>query len=162
MRLFMGLFLLASGCATALRGTHQRVTIQTDPPHATVQVDQKTYTAPVTLDLDRNAKQTVTVRKPGYQSIQFLLFAKLDAWSIPEFMLPGGEVLMTADITAGGAKKYNHLAVIQLKPTTAPTTRPTVYYEWNGELITAKQLQQIQSRMAAQRRLEMAQPPISR
>ncbi|MEO0112086.1 MAG: caspase family protein [candidate division WOR-3 bacterium] len=67
--LLMGMMLGFLGCATMLRGTHQLVRIETDPPGALVTIDnnQKLIT-PASVKLKRNQSHLLYFEKTGYQS----------------------------------------------------------------------------------------------
>lgn len=76
--------LLISGCATATRGTHEVVKIESEPPGATILTDIETTNkslsldgvygcrpTPCSLNIPRRSNTVVTASKPGYQPIKF-------------------------------------------------------------------------------------------
>jgi hypothetical protein len=154
--------LITGGCATAMRGTTQRVRVESDPASATVTLDEKTYTTPFEVTLKRNARHTVLVSAPGYQPVQFMLEGKLDAAGMGNIVLPGGTVLLAGDVASGGAKNYNRLAKIHLQKIDSPTTQPITMYEWQGRLLTESQLNAAKQRQEEDQRQEMQEQKISR
>ena len=153
---------VAGGCATALRGTKQSVRVESEPAHATVQIDETSYTTPFEVTLKRNEKHVVTVSAPGYQAVRFVLEGKLDAAGVSSFVLPGGSVLVAGDVATGGARNYNRLAKIRLQKTGSPTTQPVTMYEWQGKLLTEEQLKQAKAKLAAEQRELMQEQKVSR
>lgn len=67
--LAIGLLLLASaGCATIVKGSHQKVPIASDPPAADVIVDGALVgQTPISLDMKRKHDHLVTIQKTGYR-----------------------------------------------------------------------------------------------
>lgn len=75
---------LISGCATATRGTHEVVKIESAPPGATILTNIETTNkalsldgfygcepTPCNLNIPRRINTVVTASKPGYQPIKF-------------------------------------------------------------------------------------------
>lgn len=63
------------GCATILRGTKQDITIETDPPGATIRHLRtgETWSAPVELRLPRGKRHEFLATLDGHESAQFRL-----------------------------------------------------------------------------------------
>ncbi len=63
-----GIMLALSGCATSINSDHQSVTIFTDPPEATVVIDDYLHViAPGTVSLNRKSDHVAIVEKDGYE-----------------------------------------------------------------------------------------------
>src|SRR5437667_6527369 len=120
--LLVTVLLFSCGCATALRGTKQKVTFRTEPADATVNVDGTDYPAPAEVVLARRERHVVMVSKQGYQSVQFDFEGKLDPMTLGQFAIPGGSLLVGGDVASGGALQYNKMAIIKLEKVDAPTT----------------------------------------
>ena len=67
--------LLGSGCATMFMGAHQRIQVLSDPPGATVKVDNYISSTPTILKLRRKYDHFITIEKSGYDPI----YAKIDS-----------------------------------------------------------------------------------
>jgi hypothetical protein len=135
--------LLATGCATIVRGTHQTVAIRSNPSGATVFVDGKTYTTPAQLDLARRQSHGVVLTKEGYRTIQFQLEPQWDGTSlVGNLILPGGSVGFVADSANGADKAFFQLAEINMVPATQPTDPVLILKDYKGHLLTDEQLAQ--------------------
>lgn len=75
---------LTTGCATAIRGTHEVVKIESEPPGATIVTDIETTNknlsvgnfygcepTPCSLNIPRRTNTVVTASKPGFEPIKF-------------------------------------------------------------------------------------------
>ena len=59
----------ASGCATIVNGTSQKIQVTSEPAGAAVLVDEKSsYSTPVKLRLERRRDHMVVFSKDGYES----------------------------------------------------------------------------------------------
>lgn len=129
----------ASGCATVSRGGKQKVKFVTEPPGATLTLGEQTHTTPVELTLKRNKKHEVTLTKPGYQGVKFLLKGKWDGGGAGavalDAALPGGSVLFVVDTLSGSDRKFNEIATINLPPATQPAPPLVTLYEHKGKLL---------------------------
>ena len=66
--LILALGLSATGCATIVQGTTQKIKVSSEPPDATVQVDGKVAgTTPVKLRLKTHKDYVLTFIKEGYK-----------------------------------------------------------------------------------------------
>jgi hypothetical protein len=153
---------VSGGCSTMFRGSSQSVRFVTEPANATVVIDKTTYRAPVEVELRRADKHEVTVSAPGYQPIKFAFEGKIDAVTLSQVALPGGSVLVGADVASGAGMSYNKLAKIRLVPAEHPTTQPVRLYEWRGDLLTWGELNEHKAALDQHRREAMLGPKIHR
>jgi hypothetical protein len=132
---------MLGGCATLARGNTQLVKFATNPPAALVVVDGTKYVSPADVVFKRNKKgHEVTVSKPGYQTITFILKSHWDAGGVGavavDAAVPGGSALFVIDTLYGADRNFDKLATITLSKETAATTQPLVLYEHKGKLMT--------------------------
>lgn len=122
------------GCASAINGTTQTVTFASDPPGATMTLDGREYTVPVTIQVPRKQMHLAVFRKEGYHITEFAVrrrqspvFMANAAWGI---LGPIG-VLITAatagaDVASGAAWDLEPAAVnatlVPRKPGSSPHT----------------------------------------
>src|SRR5512140_3027390 len=90
-------FLAMTGCATAMRGTQQKMEVNTDPDGATVAIDDAKYTTPAKIVLKRKAEHTVVISKEGYRTVKFKMKAQWDGVSLMSLALPGGSIMFATD-----------------------------------------------------------------
>lgn len=70
--------LALAGCGTLARGTHENVSVVTNPPGAVVAfADGRTCTSPCTVRQPRSEGLLVTVSHPGCQSVAATIVPKL-------------------------------------------------------------------------------------
>jgi hypothetical protein len=94
------LLTLPTGCATILRGSHQNIRVETDPPGATASADSETITTPGVLKIARQSKTLeVLVEKEGYVSVRVPLVRRVD---VP---YPGDLVLAVTAMVGGALTK---------------------------------------------------------
>lgn len=134
--LFVSILILSTsgGCASLVRGDRQKVTFDTDPQGATVQVGQTTATTPAKIPLKRKEVHQVTISKPGYRTVEFELRAQWDGASIGSFALPGGSIWATTDRVSGADLAFYKLEKIKLEPTTSPSESPLKLIQYRGKL----------------------------
>lgn len=66
---FLGLMLVCSGCATVIRGTTDKVNVESQPSGARITLsDGKTGVTPATFELPRNGQIQVTCTLEGFES----------------------------------------------------------------------------------------------
>jgi len=112
----IGLMVMAcTGCATAVRGDSQKIRFETEPPGATVKVDEKTYTTPVQMKLKRNQNHDVVISKEGYRTLMFTMIGKWDGASIAGAALPGGSVSVATDRATGADLSFYEVPKIKLE-----------------------------------------------
>ncbi len=71
---------LGTGCATIVKGTTQRVQINSEPTGATARVGGKTVTTPASVLLKSADLYTVVVSKEGYHTEKVSLEGERAAW----------------------------------------------------------------------------------
>ena len=113
--LILGVVFLA-GCGTIRHGTTQQLTISSNPAGAIVVVDgvERAQT-PVSLELSRKDRHTVSVSMFGYENYQTVVGRKWATWS-----LLGGPVGLLIDNATGGLYKFesNQIDVFMTPDTT--------------------------------------------
>lgn len=141
------ILLLAGGCATAMRGNEQKVTIVTDPPGATVRVvdpsANHTMTTPATLTLKRKQAYEVIISKEGYAPIVFIYQGVWDGATMGNVIMPGGSLGAGMDLASGADLSFNELRTIKLTPATGPTTMPTSMKEYRGKIVTPEEYERL-------------------
>lgn len=91
----------ATGCATILNGTSQKISVSSSPDGAIVLVDEKnTYTTPVKLRLERRRDHLLVLSKDGYEEQTVKLTHVLSAAVCGNILL-GGLLGWVFDIFAG-------------------------------------------------------------
>jgi hypothetical protein len=94
---------LASGCATIVNGSTQRVEIASDPPGATAKVDGIPIgTTPTSIDLKRGDPHSVTIQKDGYVTDEESIEQGTSGW-IAGNILFGGLIGLIVDYSTGAA-----------------------------------------------------------
>jgi hypothetical protein len=96
--------LLASACATILRGTRDQVGISSQPSGAEVIVDNEFYgKTPVTAELKRKDKHIVTIKLEGYQPFEMTLTRKASGFVFGNLVFgPGAVIGLAVDALTGG------------------------------------------------------------
>lgn len=93
--------LMFSGCGTLIHGTEQEVNIQSNPPGASVIIDGvERGQTPVSVELSRKSRHTISVSLFGYNSYQIMVDRKFSAWA-----LLGGPIGILIDDATGGMYK---------------------------------------------------------
>jgi len=138
--LCMCLVSTVGGCASLARGNTQTIIVATNPPAALVVADGINYVSPASVVFKRNKKaHTITVSKPGFQTITFVLKSHWDAGGVGaiavDAAVPGGSALFVIDTIYGSDRDFNKLATITLPQAEGPTTEPLVLYEHKGKLM---------------------------
>ena len=105
MLILVGVMSLSS-CATIISGTKQAVTIQSSPPDALVKVDGRPIgRTPLTTQLDKKDKQTLTVEKDNYKTFSTAMSTTLDPWFWGNILI-GGLFGTTTDAATGAINRY--------------------------------------------------------
>jgi hypothetical protein len=124
------------GCATLLRGTHEKMDFATNPSGATLAIGGKTYQTPAVVDLKRKAVYPVIITMPGYRTIQFNLVSEWDGVSlVTNLIVPGGSAGMIYDRLNGSDMSFYKLTRINLEPATRPDDPPVVLRPFEGLLL---------------------------
>ncbi|HEX4046854.1 MAG TPA: PEGA domain-containing protein [Elusimicrobiota bacterium] len=97
----------ASGCATIVKGTTQDMTFHSNPEGASVSVDGKTLgRTPLTYPLKKDAYDSVTFEKDGYETLMMPLGHPISGWFWGNIIF-GGLVGSTTDGISGAALEYS-------------------------------------------------------
>ena len=118
------------GCASIIHGSKQKLTFQSTPTGATVDVTDAmgvshgTCFTPCTLDLKRKNQYKATLLKDGFEPVELLIDRKSDGWIWGNILL-GGIIGLIVDFSNGAAYK--------LSPTELHATLPTI----TGQLLPA-------------------------
>jgi hypothetical protein len=124
------------GCATILRGTHEKMDFNTTPSGATVAVGGGTYQTPVVVDLKRRQLYPVVITKPGYRTIHFDLKPEWDGVSlVTNLIVPGGSAGMIYDRLNGADMSFHKLTKIDMEPSTRPDEPPVLLTPFEGLLL---------------------------
>ena len=90
-----------SGCATIINGTSQKIQATSNPPGATVNVDDAdSYATPVKLRLERRRDHVLVFTKDGYES-QTVRMIHVISEAVVGNTLLGGPLGWVFDIFAG-------------------------------------------------------------
>lgn len=90
-----------SGCATIINGTSQKIQATSNPPGATVKVDdENSYVTPVKLRLERRRDHVLIFTKDGYESQTVRMIHVISEAVIGNTLL-GGPLGWVFDIFAG-------------------------------------------------------------
>lgn len=114
----IALALCASGCATIVQGSYERVAFETEPAGATVRAYSQACTTPCSLRLKRNRNVEAEIRKPGYEPETVLIRYELDPWILGNIVfLPLAPLGGVVDIVSGaGFQLYPEHVAIPLRP----------------------------------------------
>jgi hypothetical protein len=111
---------MASGCATIVNGSTERVEITSDPPGATAKVDGIPIgTTPTSIDLKRGEPHSVTIEKDGYVSDEESIGQGTSGW-IAGNILVGGLVGLIVDYSTGAAHTLKPESVSPVLMASAP------------------------------------------
>lgn len=125
--------LLASGCATVVRGTKQNVRIESNPAGATIQLSTGARgVTPATFDLPRKDLVVVDFTKEGYEPLSVTM---VPMQSKAGTIAGAGNALIGGAI--GGAIDGGTGATLDLQPnplivTLRPIRDPTMPANWRG------------------------------
>lgn len=140
----LGVFLVSTGCATAIRGPKQKMKFETDPPGATVSIKgQQPFTTPGEIRLRRADQQEVTITKEGYRTILFDMVANWDGVSLTSMALPGGTAWTATDRATGADLAFYKLSKIKLIPATQPNEPPLRLIQHRGQLYTEEEYRKV-------------------
>lgn len=134
MKLLVVVALMAplAACATMARGMSQNVDIASEPPGAKVETSlgKACEATPCTLEkVSREAKFTVTVSKPGYQTATTQVVHQTSAAGAAavaaSFAIPGGILWSLIDANFGASQDLTPNPVtVTLQPEGAPAAKP--------------------------------------
>lgn len=115
-------FLVAgfTGCASIIKGTSQKITINTVPPQATCTVVQNhniiatIAETPQIIEVSKSKHDlTLTCDKPGYQTAIHVIPSDVEAMTIGNVLL-GGVIGLAIDAGTGALNKYDANVTITL------------------------------------------------
>lgn len=96
--------LMATGCATIISGTNQTLTFTSKPPGAEVYLDgQMIGTTPVSVEVRKNQKNTVMLKKDGYRTVTRDITKSYDNVALLNVFWD----LSTTDMISGAAFEYD-------------------------------------------------------
>lgn len=96
---------LATGCATIIHGTTQKVGIASTPPGAKVSIDNQPYgLTPVFADLKRKESHTVVFELDGYEKTSLTITNSVSGWIWGNLAF-GGLIGLAVDGISGGIYK---------------------------------------------------------
>lgn len=117
-----------SACASVVSGTSRDITINTEPPAATCNLNRNgsqiggAGPTPETVNVSRSKYDIdVTCQKPGYRNGSATIQSEFEPWTIGNIAL-GGLVGMIVDMSTGAIADYPSQATVRLSP--APGTAP--------------------------------------
>jgi len=120
--LVLSLALLASGCATLIKGTSQTVTVNTDPAGAlcTFTRDARTVAVvnptPGSVPVEKaNGSIAISCRKQGFQDAEGSLASEFQPMTFGNILL-GGIVGVVVDAASGAMNQYPETVTITLVP----------------------------------------------
>jgi len=137
----IGLMCMVTGCAT-IRGSEQKMKIETDPTGASLIVDNQKYTTPADVVLKRRDAHKISVAKDGYRPITFHFESTWDGASMTDLVLPGGSALLGLAVATGSDKQFNQLGTIKLEKTTEPNPKELELFQYRGKLLTKPEYDQ--------------------
>jgi PEGA domain len=96
------------GCATIVKGRYQDLTVNSNPPGATFEVDGISGTTPAIVPVERKLRShTVVITKPGYETAQIRVGRDLNLWTAGNIIwgLFGAPIGVGVDLINGSAYK---------------------------------------------------------
>lgn len=121
--LLMAAALSVAGCGTVVRGTTEKVTVNTKPRGAAVRTSlgDKCPRSPCTFEVKRNKAFDAYATKPGYREGQVHVATKISKdgaiKTAGNFLLPGGSAGFVIDAVTGAALDHTpNPATIVLQP----------------------------------------------
>jgi len=115
-----------TSCATVFSGSHQTLTIDSEPPGAEVFIKGRNIgTTPVDLVVDRefsdlvNGGKSIYIEKEGYRRSHYLLTANLNPISIVNL---ANIVCWAIDAATGSITRYDRYHYFRLQPERAQTS----------------------------------------
>jgi hypothetical protein len=99
--------LTLQSCATILTGTSDKITIQSVPPGASIEVDGESMgTTPAIIKVKRNTLPTVSILLDGYEEKQINLHKKFNPAAILNIII-GGIPGLIVDAATGAISKFD-------------------------------------------------------
>lgn len=89
-----------NGCATVVSGKTQDVMIRSNPPGATVKIDEIVMgTTPMVANIVRKKRHAISISKPGYQEVSQGTTRGFNGWYLGNILLGGIIGLIVDPIT---------------------------------------------------------------
>jgi hypothetical protein len=105
--LFLVAISLASGCASIVSGTDQKLTFNSEPDGATVTVSGRVLgKTPFTVPVDKGKNQSLVFEKEGYKTFTTQLSTTMNAWFFGNIVL-GGVIGSTTDGVSGAIHEFS-------------------------------------------------------
>lgn len=107
----------SGGCATIVNGSDQTVAIASNPPNATVELDDgRTFKTPATIKFARKRDHVVTISLDGYETEQVTLMRTISG-SVAGNIIAGGFIGWGIDAMTGSQYKLMPAAIsVDLRP----------------------------------------------
>jgi hypothetical protein len=97
----VSLLLIQSGCATIVSGKTQDVMIRSNPPGATVKIDEiVSGTTPMVANLIRKKRHAISISKSGYQEVSHATTRGFNGWYLGNLIF-GGIIGLIVDPISG-------------------------------------------------------------
>lgn len=133
---------LASGCASIVTGTDQKLTFNSEPEEATVTVSGRVLgKTPLTVLVDKGTNQSITFEKEGYKTHTAQLSTTMEPWFFGNIIF-GGLIGSTTDGASGAIHKFSQdqyfVTLTPDTPTGISTSKPRrikeIIIAFSGEL----------------------------
>jgi hypothetical protein len=100
--------LVATGCATIVSGTRQKVYVLSNPPGATASVGTQKVPTPGVLHLPHRSKEIgILLEKPGYGTCRVSLRRKQGSWTFLNLLgIPAGAAAKAEANKYGGCRQF--------------------------------------------------------
>lgn len=147
---FVAIVMLASGCATVVKGKSQTLTVTTDPEGATCTMSRKGEVigainpTPGSLQVDKSSMDLeLNCRKQGYLDTESRIDATVQGWTFGNIIL-GGIIGVVVDAGSGAMHEYRSTIEIKLVPEAFPTAekRDAFFEEQRAEVESNAKLKQ--------------------
>jgi hypothetical protein len=114
--ILIAVMFLFTSCASIINGPDQRVSIQSDPPGADIELDGKhAGHTPTVLKILRNKDHVLVLTKEGYLAQKKNLKRELSSVAIL-YILPGGLASFALDATSGAQFCFPDKVDVKLEP----------------------------------------------
>lgn len=116
----MAIIVTQAGCATIVSGKTQDVMIKSDPPGATIRIDEiVSGTTPMMANLVRKKRHNITVTKEGYQEVSRATTRGFNGWYIGNIIF-GGIIGLIVDPITGAMYDVEPEEIIVSLPEAKP------------------------------------------
>lgn len=96
---------ILNSCATIVQGSHQSISISSNPTNAYIWVDRNYVgNTPLIVDMSRKDTHIVRIELPGYQAYEICLARKVNGWIFGNIIF-GGVVGIAVDAITGAFYK---------------------------------------------------------